>query len=74
VTLIPNTVHVRLFSLDGAVFAGIIALSINEGAYPREIIRGGIDSIDPGQLEAARSLGMTRGLAMRRIVLPQAPG
>ena len=38
----------------------------------REIIRAGIDSVDKGQLEAARSLGMTHGLAMRRIVLPQA--
>ena len=72
VTLIPNTLHLGLFNLDGAVFAGIIALSINEGAYMREIIRAGIDSIDKGQLEAARSLGMTHGLAMRRIVLPQA--
>ncbi len=38
----------------------------------REIIRAGIDAIDKGQMEAARSLGMTHGLAMRRIVLPQA--
>ncbi len=38
----------------------------------REIIRAGIDSVDKGQLEAARSLGMRHGLAMRRIVLPQA--
>src|SRR5262245_22886325 len=71
-TLIPNTLHLGLFSLDGAVFAGIVALAINEGAYMREIIRAGIDSIDPGQMEAARSLGMTPALAMRRIVLPQA--
>jgi polar amino acid transport system permease protein len=71
-TLIPNTLEFGFFSLDGAVFAGIVALAINEGAYMREIIRAGIDAIDPGQTEAARSLGMTRGLAMRRIVLPQA--
>ena len=71
-TLIPNTLHLGLFSLDGAAFAGIVALAINEGAYMREIIRSGIDAIDPGQMEAARSLGMTHGLAMRRIVLPQA--
>ena len=38
----------------------------------REIIRAGIDSVDKGQLEAARSLGMTNRLAMRRVVLPQA--
>jgi polar amino acid transport system permease protein len=61
-----------LFSLNDAVIAGILALGINEGAYMREIIRAGIDAVDKGQLEAARSLGMTYRLAMRRIVLPQA--
>jgi polar amino acid transport system permease protein len=55
-----------------AFLAGAIALALNEGAYMAEIVRAGIDSIDVGQLEAARSLGMTYGLAMRRIVLPQA--
>jgi polar amino acid transport system permease protein len=71
-TLIPNSVNVGLFSIDGAAFAGIIALGINEGAYMREIIRAGIDSVDKGQMEAARSLGMTYRQAMRRIILPQA--
>jgi len=71
-TLIPNSVNVGLFSIDGAAFAGIIALGINEGAYMREIIRAGIDAVDKGQMEAARSLGMTYRQAMRRIVLPQA--
>src|SRR3954464_4845164 len=71
-TLVPNTLHLGLFSLDGAVVAGILALGVNEGAYMREIIRAGIDSIDRGQMEAARSLGRTPHLAMRRIVLPQA--
>jgi polar amino acid transport system permease protein len=71
-TLIPNTLHLGLFNLDGAVVAGILALGINEGAYMREIIRAGIDAVDRGQMEAARSLGMTYRLAMRRIVLPQA--
>jgi polar amino acid transport system permease protein len=70
--LIPNTLHLSFFNVDGAVFAGIVALAINEGAYMREIIRAGIDAVDPGQTEAARSLGMTHRLAMRRIVLPQA--
>jgi polar amino acid transport system permease protein len=70
--LIPTTAHFGLFKLDGAIIAGILALGINEGAYMREIIRAGIDAIDRGQMEAARSLGMTHGLAMRRIVLPQA--
>lgn len=54
------------------LIAALIALSLNEGAYMAEIVRAGIDSIDVGQLEAARSLGMTYPLAMRRIVLPQA--
>jgi polar amino acid transport system permease protein len=52
--------------------AALLALSLNEGAYMAEIARAGIDSVDTGQLEAAKSLGMTNGLAMRRIVLPQA--
>lgn len=55
-----------------AFFAALLALSLNEGAYMAEIVRAGIDSIDVGQMEAAKSLGMTYGLAMRRIVLPQA--
>ena len=71
-TLIPNNLDFGLFRLDGAVVAGILALGLNEGAYMREIIRAGIDAIDRGQMEAARSLGMTYRLAMRRIVLPQA--
>jgi polar amino acid transport system permease protein len=56
----------------GAVQAGIFALGVNEGAYMSEIVRAGILSIDPGQMEAAKSLGMTFGQSMRRIVLPQA--
>ena len=54
------------------VQAGILALGINEGAYMSEIVRAGILSIDPGQMEAAKSLGMTFAQAMRRIILPQA--
>ena len=72
VTLIPTTLNFGVFHMDGAVFAGILALGLNEGAYMREIFRSGIDAIDKGQMEAARSLGMTSGLAMRRIILPQA--
>jgi polar amino acid transport system permease protein len=72
VTLIPNTLNLGLFDVSGGIVAGIAALGINEGAYMREIIRAGIDAIDRGQMEAAKSLGMTNRLAMRRIVLPQA--
>ncbi len=49
-----------------------MALSLNEAAYMAEIIRAGISSVDPGQTEAAKSVGMTYALLMRRIVLPQA--
>ena len=47
-------------------------LGVNEGAYMAEIVRAGILAVDPGQTEAAKSLGMTYGQTMRRIVLPQA--
>lgn len=59
-------------TVPGAVQAGIVALGLNEGAYMTEIVRAGILAIDPGQMEAAKSLGMTYRKAMRRIVLPQA--
>lgn len=52
--------------------AGFTALSLNCGAYTAEIFRSGIQSIDPGQFEAARSLGMSHYQAMRYIILPQA--
>jgi len=58
--------------ISGRVLAGTFALAINEGAYMAEIVRSGITGVDAGQLEAARSVGMTRGLAMRLVVLPQA--
>ncbi|WP_395879471.1 amino acid ABC transporter permease [Desulfallas sp. Bu1-1] len=55
-----------------AFWAGSLALAIHAGAYIAEIFRGAIQSIDRGQMEAARSLGMSYPLAMRRIILPQA--
>jgi polar amino acid transport system permease protein len=55
-----------------ATTAAILALSLYGGAFYSEIIRGGINSIEPGQTEAALALGMTPGQSMRRIVLPQA--
>ncbi|HEY6056431.1 MAG TPA: amino acid ABC transporter permease [Candidatus Limnocylindrales bacterium] len=66
------TVEVPGASIDGAIQAGVFALGVNEGAYFAEIVRAGILSIDPGQTEAGKALGMTYGLIMRRIVLPQA--
>jgi polar amino acid transport system permease protein len=58
--------------IPGNIQAAIVALSLNEGAYMSEIIRAGIASVDIGQTEAAKSLGMTYWKLMRRIILPQA--
>lgn len=55
-----------------ALTAGIIALSMNCGAYMAEIIRAGIESVDKGQMEASRSLGLSYGKSMRLIIVPQA--
>ena len=60
------------FFIPGAVQAAMVILGVNEGAYMAEIIRAGIMAVDPGQTEAAKSLGMTYRLTMTRIVLPQA--
>jgi polar amino acid transport system permease protein len=54
------------------LMAALLGLGLNEGAYMAEIVRGGLLSVDEGQTEAAMALGMSRGLALRRIVLPQA--
>ncbi|MEK4384061.1 amino acid ABC transporter permease [Aeribacillus sp. FSL K6-2848] len=54
------------------VIAAIVALSLNSAAYIAEIFRAGIQSIDKGQMEAARSLGMSHKQAMRYVILPQA--
>ncbi len=53
-------------------FAAISACSINSGAYIAEIFRGGIQSIDKGQMEAGRSLGMSWAQTMRYVIMPQA--
>lgn len=52
--------------------AGVAALSVNSAAYIAEIIRAGIQAVDKGQMEAARSIGMKQSLAMRYIIIPQA--
>ena len=56
----------------GFFFSGAVALTLNSSAYIAEIFRAGIQSLDKGQMEAARSLGMPKGVAMRQIILPQA--
>ncbi len=55
----------------GMLPAGFIALGLNSAAYLAEIIRAAIQSIDKGQMEASRALGMSYGQAMRHIIIPQ---
>lgn len=55
-----------------AFLAGIITLTLNEGAYIAAFVKGGIAAVNPGQMEAARSLGLPFGKAMQRVILPQA--
>ena len=62
----------RMVDVMTPFLAALLGLGINEGAYMTEIVRGGILSVDRGQLEAASTLGMPRLQALRRIVLPQA--
>lgn len=56
----------------GALIAGFLAISLNAGAYMSEVFRAGIQSLDKGQSEAARSVGMSYWQCMRHIILPQA--
>lgn len=65
-------INLGFMVIPGNIQAGIVALSLNEGAYMAEIIRAGITSVDVGQTEASKSLGMRYHLFMRRIILPQA--
>jgi len=58
--------------IDSPLVAGLIALSLNSAAYQSEIFRGGVQSISIGQIEAARSLGMTYNQALFSVVIPQA--
>lgn len=68
-----NSVLKLSFKLNfSALQAGTICLALNCGAYMAEIIRGGIQSVDKGQMEAARSLGLPYWKAMQKVVLPQA--
>ncbi|MCY6485271.1 amino acid ABC transporter permease [Clostridium aestuarii] len=67
---LPN---ISILGIDFIAFVSVIlSLSINSTAYVAEIIRGGIESIDKGQMEAARSLGLPHGVSMKEIVIPQA--
>ena len=66
--LLPKVVPFKISDVASI----IIALIVNSGAYVAEIIRAGIQAVDSGQMEAARSLGLTGTQAMRKVVLPQA--
>ena len=68
----PNSYPFLPDLISGPFVAAMLALGVNEGAYMSEIIRAGILSVDSGQAEAAKSLGMTPRKTMSRIVLPQA--
>lgn len=77
----PIILQIYLVYIGSALFFGlnievleaaIIAISLNSSAYVAEIIRSGVEAVDKGQMEAARSLGMNKGQAMRLVILPQA--
>ncbi len=75
---VPVTVLLMIFyfiiivSDTEGITTAIVAFGINSGAYMAELIRGGINAVDKGQMEAARSLGLSKGQAMAKIILPQA--
>jgi polar amino acid transport system permease protein len=69
---IPGLFMARTVDVMTPFVATLLGLGINQGAYTAEVVRGGILSVDPGQSEAAKTIGMTRLTTLRRIVLPQA--
>jgi polar amino acid transport system permease protein len=69
---IPGLFEARTVDLITPFIATLLGLGINQGAYTAEVVRGGILSVDVGQTEAAKSIGMTGLTTLRRIVLPQA--
>ncbi|RUW36791.1 MAG: amino acid ABC transporter permease [Mesorhizobium sp.] len=68
---IPGLVDARMVDVVTPFVAAVLGLGVNEGSYLTEVVRGGIGSVDRGQVEAAHTLGMAPGQTMRRIVLPQ---
>jgi len=68
----PTFVSVDTNAVISVFTAALLGLGLNEAAYMAEIVRGGIQSVDGGQSEAAGALGLSRGQTLRRIVLPQA--
>lgn len=78
IMIIFNVIPIIVTQVTGSVFRmpyyliGIIAMSINSGAYTTELIRSGINGVDKGQWEACKTLGLTRWQTMRFVILPQA--
>jgi polar amino acid transport system permease protein len=70
--LIPKFLHWETLPDNYQYIAGVLAMGLNSGAYIAEIFRAGIQSIDRGQSEAARSLGMSHSQSLRYVILPQA--
>jgi polar amino acid transport system permease protein len=70
--LLAPFVHLNANTAITPIAAAILGLGLNEGAYMAEIVRAGILSVDEGQIEAAKALGLSRLSTMRRVVLPQA--
>lgn len=70
---LPQMINSQTFTNELTAFrAAVLALGVNEGAYMTEIVRAGILSVEEGQMDAARSVGMTQMQAMRFVILPQA--
>lgn len=69
---IPGVFHVETVSIMTPFVAALLGLSINQGAYTSEVVRAGLLSVDTGQYEAAKAIGMPHLQALRRIILPQA--
>jgi polar amino acid transport system permease protein len=69
---IPGLFQLQTVDIMTPFSAALLGLSINQGAYTSEVVRAGLISVDLGQYEAAKSIGMTRLHALRRIILPQA--
>jgi polar amino acid transport system permease protein len=68
----PSFIHFNANDVITPFMAGLLALGLNEGAYMSEIVRAGVISVDQGQFDAAKAVGMSQGQTMRRVVLPQA--
>ncbi|PSJ20191.1 ABC transporter permease, partial [Halomonas sp. ND22Bw] len=69
---IPGLWEAKTVNVMTPFLAALLGLGINQGAYTSEVVRAGLLSVDVGQYEAAKSIGMPRLLALRRIILPQA--